>query len=163
MNYVRTITYTAIILLLCTYVSFAEETKPSFKVGLSITCPDKGTEQAIESYLSRELRSLGDVDIVDPGEDIILEIIALKDLTVSGKVLGYSFSVVYIEPIECDDLPFMHRNAHRIYGAGPNGLRNRCEDIIVDFDSTYLKSGRKFRKGFDAMIKARKAREADKK
>ena len=28
MNHIRTITYTAIILLLCTHVSFAEETKP---------------------------------------------------------------------------------------------------------------------------------------
>ena len=41
MNYIRTTTYTAIILLLCTYVSFAQETNTGIKVKLTIETADE--------------------------------------------------------------------------------------------------------------------------
>ena len=72
MNYIRTATYTAIILLLCTYVSFAQETKPNFKVRIAIDAVDENTKTTAESYLSRELRSRGDVTIVDKDQDCLL-------------------------------------------------------------------------------------------
>ena len=96
MNYIRTTTYTAIILLLCTYVSFAEETKYNFKVTFHIG-GDKWEEQTVESYISRELRSLRDVTIVDLGEewDCALDIIITKVENVSDLEVGFAISIIY--------------------------------------------------------------------
>ena len=96
MNYMRTATYTAIILLLCTCVSFAQETKSDIKVKLFIL-GDEGMKQDTESYLGRELRSLGDVTVVDSGEDCLLWCNIKELRMVSGKLTGMVFSVVYCE------------------------------------------------------------------
>jgi hypothetical protein len=103
MNYIRIITYTAIILLLCTYVSFAQETKSDFKVKLFIL-GDKDIKQDTESYLGRELRSLGDVTVVGSGEDCLLWCNINKVITVSGKLTGFAFSVVYCERQDVEGL-----------------------------------------------------------
>jgi len=138
MDYIRTTTYTAIILLLCTHVSFAEETKPNFKVRLSISA-DEDIKQKAESYLSRELRSLGDVTIVDSGDEYKICIIVLQHESESGTLLGYSISVVFGEL----DNYLYYLIDHRLYTGGPERLRSRCEDIILDFDNKYLKEKRK--------------------
>ncbi len=93
MNYIRTTTYTAIILLLCTYVSFAQETKPNFKVRLLIDA-DVDIEQTVKNCLSRELKSLGDVTIVDTGEDCLIGIMIMENKALSGS---FALSVVLYE------------------------------------------------------------------
>jgi len=145
MNYMRITIYTAIILLVCTYVSFAEETKPNFKIALAINCSDEGTNKKTESYLSRELRSLGDVDIVDSGEECKLTAIVVKDMYKSGEVLGYSLAVLCTIPYICDNQLFDHAGSHRLYTTGKDDLRYVCEEIILNFEDDYLKEKRKAR------------------
>jgi len=103
MNYIRNIAYTAIILLLCTSVSFAQETKNNIKVKLLIL-GDEGMEQDTESYLGRELRSLGDVTVVGSGEDCLLWCNIIKVITASGKLTGLAFSVAYCERQDVEGL-----------------------------------------------------------
>ena len=101
MSYIRTIIYTAIILLLCTYVSFAEETIPDFRVKLDIL-GDKDIKPTVGRYLSRELRNLGVVTIVDSAEDYIL-ICSIKKISLeSGGEEGFALSVVFCEKQDVD-------------------------------------------------------------
>lgn len=95
MNNIRIAIYTTIILLLCTYVSFAGEAKPNFKVNLGIACDNEEIKQKAESYLSRELRSLGDVTIVDENyADCAINVIIINISNV-----GFAISVVCKIPI----------------------------------------------------------------
>jgi len=68
----------------------AEETKPNFKVRIKIDA-EEDIKQKTESYISRKLRSLGDVTIVDIGEDCEIEIVLIKSETF------LAFSVIYYE------------------------------------------------------------------
>jgi len=97
MKYVRHVGLITVMLLVFNCVSSAQEKlKPDFKVKLFIL-GDKDLKQDTESYLGRELRSLGDVTVVDSGEDCLLWCDIKELRMVSGKLTGLVFSVVYCE------------------------------------------------------------------
>ena len=101
MKYVRHIGLVTVMLLVFNCVSSAQEKlKPNFKVSLCIF-GDKDIKQDTESYLSRELRSLGDVTVTTPDVDLVEDCLLwcnIKELRmVSGKLTGLVFSVVYCE------------------------------------------------------------------
>ncbi len=91
---IRTATYTALILLLCAYVSFAQETNTGIKVKLTIETADEALEQTVENYISEELLSLGDITIVDTGEDCLIGIMIMENKTLSES---FALSVVFYE------------------------------------------------------------------
>ncbi len=181
MDYIRTTTYTAIILLLCTYVSFAQKTNTGIKVKLAIETADEITEQTVESCISRELMSLGNVTIVDTREDCLIGIMIMKNKTLSGS---FALSVVFYERQdvygllavrggmeklrkEIRELPETEQQKellasstmlllkmvialptigdysikdHFMYtGVMDNNLRKCCEQVIVQFNNSYLK------------------------
>lgn len=108
MKHVRCIGFMIAMLLIFNSVSSAQEKlKPNFKVSL-IIFGDKDIEQDTESYLSRELRSLGDVTVVTPNVDLVedcsLWCTIKKVITRSGKPSGLTFSVVYCERQAVEDL-----------------------------------------------------------
>ncbi len=185
MNFIHTTTYTAIILLLCTYVSFAQEAKPSIKIKLTIETADEGMEQTVESYISRELRSLGDTTIVDTGEDCLIGIMIMENKTLSGS---FALSVVFYERQDVYGLLAVRGGIEKIRkeirkiaeteqqkelltsstilllkmvvalptigdysikdhfmytGVMDNNLRKCCEQVIVQFNNSYLKEKRK--------------------
>ena len=43
----------------------SQNLKPTFRVALDVSSGDKSTEEQILSYISRELRALGDIVITD--------------------------------------------------------------------------------------------------
>lgn len=58
-----------------------ENQKPQFRVHVSVTCADATTKSMIESHIKRELRSLGDVELVNKDDatwKIVLIAIPLK-------------------------------------------------------------------------------------
>ncbi len=114
MKHILTNTFIIIILLLCTHISFAQETKTSFKVRLDIIAEDKDTKQTIESYISRELRNLGDVTIVDTGEDCELGLIVFESKTLSGIKAGIAISVVYYEPQNVIELLYIQEEVYNL-------------------------------------------------
>jgi len=90
-----------VFLLLCPSLVLAEEESiPNFKVRIKIDCTGEDLKQTTESYLSRELRSLGDVTIVDTGEDCMIEVVLLENTITSGEKIGPILSVAYLEPTD---------------------------------------------------------------
>ena len=60
-----------------------------FEVLVNVTCSDDITRTLIESYIKRELRSLGDVEIVDKEDpERILTLVAIAHTSTSGNKTG---------------------------------------------------------------------------
>lgn len=60
-----------------------------FEVRLIVECSDDITRTLIESYIKRELRSLGDVEIVDKKDpERILSLVAIAHTSTSGNKTG---------------------------------------------------------------------------
>ncbi len=160
MDYIRTTTYTAIILLLCTYVSFAQKTNTGIKVKLAIETADEITEQTVESCISREHMSLGNVTIVDTREDCLIGIMIMENKTLSGS---FALSVVFYERQdvygllavrggmeklrkEIRELPETEQQKELLASSTivmDKNLRKCCEQVIVQFNNSYLKEKRK--------------------
>jgi len=171
------------VLLTASSLKAEEELKPNIKVRLSISA-DEDIKQKTESYLSRELRSLGDVTVVEKGGDCKLNIIVIDRVCLSISVTYENPSIPYIfivaetlskslleqltshpdhpeskfkqevkqkiimdsitglvSVLENDGLLLSPKTW--LYTGSLDNLRSRCEEIIVDFDSNYLKEKRK--------------------
>lgn len=76
----------------------SQDSTPKFPVYVDITCKDINTKATIQSYIKRELRSLGDVEIVVDKEKglRVLHIVALEgEYEVSGRKTG-GMAVAYM-------------------------------------------------------------------
>lgn len=80
--------------LLIPQATFTQESQPKFscRISLDITADDKIKDE-ISSYISRELRSLGDVVITDADPALKVEIVALEVHSGNSSV-GYALSVL---------------------------------------------------------------------
>ena len=168
------------VLLTASSLKAEEELKPNIKVRLSISA-DEDIKQKTESYLSRELRSLGDVTVVEKGGDCKLNIIVIDRVCLSISVTYENPSIPYIfvlaetlskslleqltshpeskfkqevkQEIIMDNITSLVSVLENdglllspktwLYTGSLDNLRSRCEEIIVDFDSNYLKEKRK--------------------
>ena len=118
----------------------------------------------VTSYLSRELRRLGDIDIVEDSPWFTLSIIAVAASNRAGTQTGYAFSVVVERSIpyrkmrdefaklldgnmmKVMDVSF--DNAARIVShfvelGGVDELENLCKKIIADIDGNQFEEQRK--------------------
>ncbi|MBO2568535.1 hypothetical protein [Shewanella algae] len=139
----------------------AEDLQPfSGRVQVSVSASDT-IKGKIESYLSRELRSLGDVVVTDDNPRWILSIVALESESKSGYKTGVELSVVILEPFnnqfvvnmvpeKSKDLvsgmtsSLYSYSGHWLRVGAPEDLRSICNGIIADFDSSELKEARDF-------------------
>ena len=124
----------------------------------------------IESYLTRELRSLGDVVVTDESPEWQLLVIAVET-TSAGRVNGVALSVVVLKPLdntfildatreEAKELvtvitssALVDYNGNSLRVGPLNGLRSMCDKIIVEFDTNELKPARKL---WQSMIESEK-------
>jgi hypothetical protein len=140
--------------------------KYSARVKLSVDVPkDDSLKSQLNSFLGRELRSLGDVTIVDDKPDFVI------DVVVTNVLVGRSVSVISIAtlvsaPLDSDILTDPHLKGAKIDDAqiefvksylktgshilditlhsGPvSDGQDMCKKIIVDFDSRQLDPERK--------------------
>jgi len=113
----------------------------------------------IESYLSRELRSLGDIVVTDDNPRWILSVVALEAESKGGFKTGVDLSVVILEsfnnqyvvnvtPEKSKKLVSVMTSSlysytgHWLRVGAPEDLRSMCNGIIADFDSSELKKAR---------------------
>ena len=103
----------------------------NFKVAL-VTSGE--TSQAF-SYVTRELRSLGDVLIVDKDYDYSIHITTMSIKNTNGNPLGYAMAEVILNRYDgflVSNLTFF----------GETGLESRCESLVADFDTHLLEPHR---------------------
>ena len=123
---------------------------------------DKSIEHLITSYIKRELRSLGDVRIVEKYEDAMwqLELLGIEAEIRGGYQTGVVLTVLILRPFHNQPLlrvlPEEYRHRCNIATSGlhyfcnqwlrtgsSEDLRRICEKIVADFDSKYLEESRK--------------------
>ncbi|MBX3291643.1 MAG: hypothetical protein KF881_01990 [Acidobacteria bacterium] len=119
-------------------LSIIGQTKYVTSVTIEVQSKDKELAQTIESYIKREIRSLKDVEIVDQDGFHKIQIIAMKDTNVSGKVTGYTISMVVTWRATCITLdkrrPCYVLDDFLIDTGPMNDLRAACEALVVKFD-----------------------------
>lgn len=125
---------------------FAQElSEKTFAVKVIIEA-DKNISSEIESYIKRELRSLGDVKIVEAEEDCALSIIVIDWQT------GIAFSFAFLAVLRRDLYPEIKdtiekENVYLLGNLGlrtgsPEDLRKICEGIVAEFDTEFLEKYR---------------------
>lgn len=142
--------------------SAAADNAPKFSKAVSISVNANNTEikSTIKSYIGRELRTLGDVEIVDQKWDYELRIIALNLGKKSSDSLGYALSIVVVsrnnEAILRLIQPSVPENIMKFYSDLPSfetaslvagsteKLKELCEELVTDFDKDVLERDRKF-------------------
>jgi len=154
--------YILIFAFLLPIICYAQEIQPySGRVSVSISANDNIKGQ-IESYISRELRSLGDVIVTDDNPDWVLHIVALEPTSKGGNKVGIILSVVITRPFKSNGLNVLlivlrevKKNereilssmtadlnsiaSHEIRVGSPEDLRNMCNSIVADFDTDQIK------------------------
>lgn len=123
-----------------------------YKVSLDVQITDQSSKDTIESYLARELRSLGDVEVVSDGT-FTISVLAIKTFSQTGAFIGYALSTVITRKEFCGHPSLNYKCdavlTHSINLVNPDGLRSVCEQIIVKFDTKVLKTERQL----DELIK----------
>lgn len=129
-----------------------------FRINVNIS-GDPTTENLVRSYANRELRAIGDVDLVDKKSDWLLSIICFQLETKSGYPSGVAVSVVITEcypnaaivsllPSEkkqlgdeiTSDLNLF--KDHWLRAGSKDDLKQICAKVVADFDSLYLEEER---------------------
>jgi len=109
----------------------------------------------VESYVKRELRSLGDVKITDDAQaDYTIVLDAHANSLADGHRVGYSVAVLVTEPFRTNTMAMMVSQPEflKLFGgfvivdtfatsSGPD-LRKICADVVTDFDSIELEHAR---------------------
>ena len=153
----------------------ANEATAQTRVAVSVSATDSLRNQ-ITSYITRELRTIPDIVIVEDKPEYEIQIVALNDALESGRKIGYSMSVVityrvgdffvkelagtnnqtvkYAASMLAED--YVDVRTHRLL-TGPNeGLQANCSKVVADFDASELEPTRKFiQKLRDAPSKAK--------
>jgi len=88
---------TLALIALCSISAHAQQpTKPTYRVSVGVSAKDD-IKSDITSYVSRELRSLSDIVIVDSTPQYIISIVGIRAKTEGGRDLGYDLSVTVTE------------------------------------------------------------------
>jgi hypothetical protein len=96
-RYMKKLTFIILLFVACS-VSALSQTK-KFRVNIQTTANEKQVENDALSYLSRELRSLGDVEIVNEGE-LTISVTVFKIVGNQGFI-GYVISFQFLENVTC--------------------------------------------------------------
>lgn len=135
--------------------SYSQEENP-IKVGLSITANER-LKNEITSYISRELRSLGDVSVSEISGDYFISIIAIE-LSKNEISFGYVISFTVTEPLDNNKIAslikdendkarvLMELKSHNyefqlkksITSLPKEELASECKSFIAQFDTTTL-------------------------
>jgi hypothetical protein len=142
-----------------------EPIRTSFRVQVVIK-GDESIKNILESYVKRELRSLGGVIVTDNGPDYVIEIVALQTETVEEhKLSSIGLSVVIRTPLDLSMIQVLaaatnmkkkdQDNIVRLYEGKDtliqhfllmtsiDSLRGSCESIVADFYGDTLEPRRK--------------------
>lgn len=140
------------------------------RVALDVSGPSS-IEPLVRSYLTRELRSIPDIILVNDDGDFNVTVVAME-LSAGREILGIALSVVVLEAIPTSGLVsvavaesgleisqeqvfeistaaqqldngYGSLVTHRLLTGPQNSLQSRCQEIIADFDGELLESQRR--------------------
>ena len=150
------------------------------KVRVFVSCDDEPAKQSLNSYVKRELRSLGDVEIVEQEEEWTIYIVVIKEHSKSGTHLGYVVGYTFTEMtpkyilasmidsfLENPDLYKHYKDNKDEWQTGPirkyvtsgvlsygrEGLKRIGESLVVHFDSDCLEPARQSDQASKARLK----------
>lgn len=126
---------------------------------------DEEIKNQVYSYITRELRALGDVKMVKKEPYWIIHIVCMQAKSKAGDVLGFAMSTLITQPsnIKEHSLKEMFGEkltqwdykvlaslftglhtivSHKIYVEDPAELQRVCRRIVADFDAKYVKPER---------------------
>jgi hypothetical protein len=130
------------------------------------------------SFLTRELRTLGDVEVVSTNQDYTINLLVLKTHTKQSIPTGFVLSLVITRrnsialvlegvtnritdtlalgmvnsaSVASQDLVLL--DAHEVETCGPDDLRKACEGMVARFDAEHLEPARQSWKKLQDMIK----------
>jgi len=139
----------------------------SAAVMVKVNAKKKNNESLIISYINRELRSLGDVRIVEENADWELRISCMSSVYASSVILN----VVILTPFDItNDIMFeilpgeykdlcieatsnLHYFVDAVVIESSQELRNICEKIVTYFDSNYLNKLRKMHREWQERLR----------
>src|ERR1044072_8453515 len=141
--------------------------KDHFKVWVDVKGTDSAKAEAL-SFISRELRSLKDVDIVESNPEYAIRLTVHTVKMTNGYEGGYAYSIVISEPFNIGlfdaalEMKWVNQDAanvftdicarqeelifHALWISGMDGLRKTCEEPVAGFDSQPLEKRRKARR-----------------
>lgn len=114
-----------------------------FKVSLSVQAENQDIADVVETYLTRELRAISDVDIVEEGFYQI-KVFVLQSETASGRMTGYTVSTVINWRATCVNSEgktrpcYVYDDAY-LNTSPPEQLKQLMTEIITDFNTRSLK------------------------
>ena len=144
----------------------------SLRVAVNVSA--KGNiKNLITSYVTRELRSLSDVVIVENNPQWELNIVAVEIRTKGGKKTGVAFSTVVLEPFNNQMLTTMIQEKYKDIGSSltsnlyefqaqwlqvgsESDIRSICSGIVADFDGEHLEKRRKLYQQFKELSEEKK-------
>lgn len=155
-----------LIIIISPKIIFSEQ--HLFKVQVEVS-GEEGLKNRVYSYFARELRSLGDVTIVNYDPSYVLKVVVIETTLLSGSSVGYAVSYVLLAPYtkksfdsflesagfnpydkkfkafrdSFDGTVFQFRN-HLLQTGSPESLRNICEEFVTRFDAKHLEPARIF-------------------
>jgi hypothetical protein len=155
-------TFIILIALAISHAGFGQEAlKFHGSVKLSIS-GEESIKNEITSFMSRELRELSDVTVVDENPDWEISVVAMESHLKSGQKTGFVISVVLFQHYnpKVFDILFDKKHAevaknlmtraviyldHWLRSGSTEELKTVCQGLVADFDSKHLAEARKLR------------------
>ena len=165
---------TLVIIFLLPNLEVSAEDNLEFRVGLFVSA-EESIKSQIQSYISRELRALGDIIQSTDNYEYDMTIIALKVKTKGGQETGVVLSINIHRKFDNQLMSFMFKEEYEKSGTtwlgglyyypehwlriGSNDdLQPLCKEIITDFDSKILQKKRDdYQKMLDSIKKIKES------
>jgi hypothetical protein len=149
------------IIALCSASGRAQQQiKPTYRVSLEVSAKDE-IKPTIVSYVSRELRALGDILIVESEPEYLISIVAMQPKNKAGNSMGYVISTVVTSHMSlsltqllihgCKDAETLSQiipmlgllETHDLAITDVEGLEKKCKEIVASIDGDLFEKKRK--------------------
>jgi hypothetical protein len=147
----------------------------SARVQVEVSAPTNDLRDQLVSYITRNLRSLGDVEVVDTNPTFKISIVSLSNTLMSGQSGGYTISTVILKPLDATQVDLMLKSMdtpevivnmvsimttdevefkdHLLNTGSVYQLPAMCQDLVTSLDSRVFENERKQYRGFQDYIK----------
>ena len=132
-------------------LSLASDTQHRFKVHVRVTIDDETTKSIFSSYVKRELRSLGDVDIVGVGDEweYMLDFVAIEQTYASTDrktgTISIAWNVYKSASHLLDESSGLYFHGDVVFQPllrlrvnSTENLDSSCKEIVAQFDTKNL-------------------------
>src|SRR5258708_14408891 len=119
----------------CSLYVFSQAKK--IEIDVAIHSSGSKVESDLRNYLSRELRTLGDVDLVESGA-LTINVIEIGLKTTNNTVVGHALAYTITEVISCQGNIYSNTLASGLETTDLDGMSKTCEIIITKIDKGIL-------------------------